>query len=111
MQVNGKDLVLWSFLMATAHGAGLMLVPVLLGNAEFCGGGLGLAGGRIVGGSALAGFLAVFVHTIAHLTIATLLAVLVYETVGVRVLRHAWFNIDRVWTGVLLVIAVVVATR
>jgi hypothetical protein len=111
MQVGGRDLVLWSFLMATAHGAGLMLVPILLGNAAFCGGDFAMAGGRIVAGSPLGGVLAVAVHTAAHLTIATLLAMLVYETAGVRVLRQAWFNIDRVWSGVLMVTAVVIAAN
>lgn len=111
MQVGGRDLVLWSFLMATAHGAGLMLVPLLLGNAELCGEGFGLIRGRVVAGSALGGVLAVGVHTVAHLAVATGLAVFVYEVVGVRVLRQAWFNIDRVWTGVLLITAMVVAAR
>jgi len=109
MQVGARDLVLWSFLMATAHGAGLMLVPILLGNAIICGEEFGLVGGRVVAGSPLGGIIAVCLHTVAHLTVATILAVVVYETAGVRVLRQAWFNIDRVWIGALLVTAVVVA--
>jgi hypothetical protein len=109
MQVGNRDLVLWSFLMAMAHGAGLMLAPILLGNAVLCGGDPGVIGGRITAGSPLGGFMAVVVHTIAHLAVAAMLAAAIYETAGLRVLRHAWFNIDRIWTGVLLLTAVLVA--
>ena len=33
MQVGFRDLTVWSFLMASAHGAGLMVLPVLLGSS------------------------------------------------------------------------------
>lgn len=101
MRVGFGDLVLWSFLMATAHGAGLMLAPVILGNA-ICGTDLSFA-------SPLGGVTAVAVHTATHLLVATILAWLVFEIVGVRALRQAWFNIDRVWIGALLLTAVLVA--
>jgi hypothetical protein len=111
MQVSAGDLVLWSFLMASAHGAGLMLAPLLLGEGGLCGTGLGVVSGRIFADTVAAGIAAVFVHTAAHLAVAAALAIVVYETTGVRVLRLAWFNIDRIWTGVLLISAVVVAAN
>ena len=101
MRVGFFDLTLWSFLMASAHGAGLMLAPVILGNA-LCGVGGGFT-------SMGAGLAAVAVHTTAHLLVATALAWLVYEIVGLRALRQAWFNIDRVWIGALLITAGIVA--
>ena len=116
MQVGFRDLTLWSFLMATAHGAGLMLAPVLLGSSIICGvaGGVGWAGwvnGGIAADSVLSGVAAVAVHTAAHLGVTALLAFLVYEVIGLRVLRQAWFNIDRVWGVSLLVMAGLVALK
>lgn len=101
MRVGFRDLTLWSFLMASAHGAGLMLAPVILGNA-IC--GTSLSANTPVGGLA-----AVAVHTTAHLLVATALAWLVFEIVGLRALRYAWFNIDRVWIVALLLTALLVA--
>lgn len=101
MRVGFRDLTLWSFLMASAHGAGLMLAPVILGNA-IC--GTSLSANTPVGGLA-----AVAVHTTAHLLVATALAWLVFEIVGLRALRYAWFNIDRVWIAALLLTALLVA--
>ena len=102
MRVGFRDLTLWSFLMASAHGAGLMLAPLLLGENPLCGAG---DGGTLLKG----GFTMVAVHTAAHLVIAATLAWLVYEIVGLRILRQAWFNIDHVWIGALLITAAVVA--
>jgi hypothetical protein len=103
MQVGFRDLTLWSFLMASAHGAGLMLAPLLLGDNPLCGAG---DSANVLGG----GVATVAVHTVAHLAIAATLACVVYEVVGLRILRQAWFNIDRVWIGSLLITAGIVAT-
>ena len=104
MQVGFRDLTVWSFLMATAHGAGLMLAPLLIGNSALCGAGDGPA---LLGG----GLATVTTHTAAHLIIAASLAWVVYEIVGVRVLRQAWFNVEYVWIASLLVTAGIVALR
>ena len=113
MQVGFRDLTLWSFLMATAHGAGLMLTPVLLGGGLVCAPGVeaawaGLLDDRLLATSVSTGVAAVAVHTTAHLAISAVVAVVVFEALGVRVLRQAWFNIDRVWIAALLVAAVTV---
>jgi hypothetical protein len=106
MQVGFRDLTVWSFLMASAHGAGLMVVPVLLGSgtveaAE------GMAGHHhhqmAAGASPLAGMIASLVHTIAYLAATGALAWVVYRKVGLGLLRKAWFNFDLLW-GVALVI-------
>jgi hypothetical protein len=98
MRTGMAGLALWSFLMATAHGAGLMLVPVLLPIA-----GLGSAHSHAtVAGSLPVSLAAVGLHTAAMLAVTGLVAVVVYEWVGVAFLRRGWINLDRVWTGALV---------
>lgn len=88
MRVGFWGLVLWGFLMSSAHGAGLMLLPfVTAGHA-----------------SAYAiGWLMVAVHTLGYLLTTTGVALLVYTKVGVRFLRLAWLNLDLVWAIALIV--------
>ncbi len=108
MRVGFGDLTIWSFIMASAHGAGLMLVPFFLQSpaarsahhhethemhvwafANFSGPSLLTA--------------SVAVHTFGYLVTTTLLAMLVYEKLGVAILRRAWFNIDLVWMLALMI--------
>jgi hypothetical protein len=108
MRVNGRQLVFWSFLMASAHGAGLMLVPVLVGlRGEGVPGALAHAGhaGHDVPAATDAltpALTAVGVHSAAMLAVAGLIAVVVYRFVGVEVLRRAWINLDLLWVGTLV---------
>ncbi|HEY4050958.1 MAG TPA: hypothetical protein VGM27_29190 [Acidobacteriaceae bacterium] len=103
MQVGFRDLTVWSFLMASAHGAGLMVVPVLLGSNTV------EAQGRMAGhnymspaASPLAGMLATGVHTVAYLAVTGLLAWVVYRKLGLALLRKAWLNFDLVWAAALV---------
>jgi hypothetical protein len=106
MQVSLIGLAVWSFLMATAHGAGVMLWPAL---APSClpadAGSAGLSGPLA---AAVAG---VAIHTVAMLVTTALVASLVYEWLGIAVLRRAWLNVDRIWTLALAgtAVALVVA--
>jgi len=133
MRVNPRELALWSFLMASAHGAGLMVLPLVLGMA----GGPGMSGsahppshgfpdaGTAVasaghmdhGGHAmmllsvlpdgqLVGMSAAVVHTAGYLVVMGLVAVVVYEKLGLRLLRRLWFNLDLVWAGTLILAGV-----
>jgi hypothetical protein len=107
MRVGGKDLFVWSFLMASAHGAGLMLMPVLL-TQPMSGMTHDLAKGTLAGPplSASVIALAVLVHTVSMLVVAGILALLFFETyekLGLRLLRHTWLNFDLVWAIALLV--------
>lgn len=117
MRVGFADLVLWSFLMASAHGAGLMLLPIqLLGaraenlttisvsspHAHHLNASPDAAEAAL--GSAL---LAVSVHTLAMYAVMTLIAVVVYQKVGLTILRRAWFNLDFIWVGALIAAGVV----
>jgi hypothetical protein len=90
-------LVLWSFLMATAHGAGLMLLPALF---QLC---LSPSAAQEITASGSLGITlaAVGVHTCAMLAATGLIAVVVYEWVGLAILRTAWLNVDLIWTAAL----------
>ena len=96
----------WSFLMATAHGAGLMLVPFMLGLCGTAGAGSShaavlrdMAGANI--GTAL---LVAVVHALVSLLAGIGVAWAVYRYLGLRVLQRAWLNLDAVW-GASLVLA------
>ena len=107
MRVGLRGLFGWSFLMSSAHGAGLMLVPILLslppagGNQD-----LGLVA-YAAGLSPWVGLLAATLHTAALLLVMGLVAVVVYERYGVAFLRRAWLNVDLIWTIALLGAALV----
>src|SRR5262249_41664747 len=102
--------ILWSFLMASAHGAGLMVLPVLLGSssAQAAGRVASEHGGHMAtGASPMAGIFATCVHTASYLAITGLIAWLVYRYVGLAILRKAWVNVDLVWAAALVVTGVV----
>ena len=110
-RVSLAELALWSFLMATAHGAGLMLLPFLVGPSaqqahvqrhggaeahELAHAGVG------AGGSLLHDALALSLHTAAMLAVMAAVALVVYQRLGVAVLRRAWVNFEVVWAAVLV---------
>ena len=101
LRVGLRDLAVWSFLMSSAHGAGLMLLPVLLGlPLEPVAPDLpvfGLDVATLVQDGA-----AVLVHTLAMLVIMGMMALAVYEKLGVGVLRRAWLNVDLLWAIAVL---------
>ena len=103
MQVGFRDLTVWSFLMASAHGAGLMVVPVLLASTAVEAQS-GMAGHHHMPPTAspLAGMLATAVHTIAYLAVTGLIAWVVYGKLGLALLRKAWFNFDMLWAAALV---------
>jgi len=96
MRVGVFGLAAWSFLMSSAHGAGLMLAPVLLGLPV----GDQYGDLRQLG---LTAAMAATVHVAAMLTTMAVVAVVVYEKLGLRMLRRGWFNLDLAWSVVLLV--------
>jgi len=107
MRVGFRDLTLWSFLMAGAHGAGLMVVPVLLGSntveaqARMAGHNhISPAASPLTG--MLAGMLATGLHTAAYLAVTGLIAWVVYRRLGLALLRKTWLNFDLVWAAALV---------
>jgi len=112
MRVGLRDLIIWSFLMASAHGAGLMLVPVLLQRSSAADASHGHQAPSVrpafsnepmawFDEPALA-FLAVGVHTVGYLLVMGLVAVVVYEKLGLALLRYAWVNLDLLWAMALV---------
>ncbi|MEU8166816.1 hypothetical protein AB0B97_09905 [Micromonospora sp. NPDC049004] len=108
MRLSAAQLTGWSFLMSSAHGAGLMLLPVLVAE-PVPGGHSGHLAAAPLG--ALPGLAAAGVHTVAMLGTALVVAVLVNQVLGVGVLRRAWFNVDRLWAGVLVAAGLVTLIR
>jgi hypothetical protein len=107
MQTGLAGLALWSFLMSSAHGAGLMLIPVLLPLCLS-----GSPAGQLTASSSLPVALAALaVHTAAMLATITTVSLIVYEWLGLAFLRSGWVNLDLIWLaalglcGVLLLLA------
>ena len=102
MRVGFRDLTIWSFLMATAHGAGLMLLPVLFSLPA------GAHSEHLHAGAAIPQpwLIAVAVHTFAYLGTAAVIALGVYRFVGVAFLRRAWLNLDLLWGAALICAAI-----
>ncbi|HEU4647710.1 MAG TPA: hypothetical protein VFS33_01525 [Gemmatimonadales bacterium] len=102
MRVGFRDLVLWSFLMASAHGAGLMLAPVFLGGmTELPPNGLTHGHAHLPMDAGI-----VAVHTAAMLLVMGAIALAVYQTLGLAILRRAWINVDLLWAGALIAVGV-----
>ena len=98
MRVNRRELAWWSFLMSSAHGAGLMVAPLLIGagasEAAAHDHALEAAGDGV---ALLTGALGLVLHVVAMVAVMGVVAVLVYDKLGVSVLRRSWLNLDGVW--------------
>ena len=110
MQVGFRDLTIWSFLMASAHGAGLMVVPFVIETGDSVS-ALSMhthhARAAMVS-SAWTDAMAVGLHTLSYVLVSTLIAWVVYRKLGVAFLRVAWFNLDWLWAGALVITGVLV---
>ena len=102
MQVNSRELATWSFLMATAHGAGLMMLPLVLGRLPSAEHVHHLSAGMLGGGIEWSGIAAAVIHTAGYLLVTGTIAAIVYEKVGLRFLRTAWVNLDLLWAVALV---------
>jgi len=96
MQVGFRELTIWSFLMASAHGAGLMVLPVVLAGPH--------AHHQI---GAVNGVWATLIHTLGYFTVTAAVALLVYQKFGLAMLRRSWINLDLIWAVALVVTGVV----
>jgi hypothetical protein len=108
MQVGFRDLAIWSFLMASAHGAGLMVLPFIVQADAVVSAGGHHAHNPIAASSPWTDALAVGIHSVTYLIVTALIAWVVYRKVGIAFLRTAWFNLDWLWAGALVVTGVVV---
>ena len=94
LRIGPPELALWSFLMSSAHGAGLMLMPIVLGLPSPI--------AADVTDIAAVDAAAVLVHGASTLLVMGLVAVLVYEKLGVGILRRAWINFDLLWAAAVV---------
>jgi hypothetical protein len=95
MQVGFRELTIWSFLMASAHGAGLMVLPVVLAGSH--------AHHHGASQGAASGIWATLIHTLGYFSVTTLVALLVYQRFGLAMLRRSWLNLDLIWAIALVV--------
>lgn len=101
-RIRPTQLGLWSFAVAIAHGAGLMLVPIYLGLCRTAGGDQ--AAGTLIGGDLGMGLLVSAVHSVAMVAAGGAFAWLVYRYLGLKAVALSWFNLDAVWAGSLIVV-------
>ena len=94
MQVGFRDLTIWSFLMASAHGAGLMVLPVVLAGPHIH---------HHASQGAVSAVWATLIHTLGYFTMTAAAALLVYQKFGLAMLRRSWFNLDLIWAIALVV--------
>lgn len=106
MRVGFRDLTSWSFFMASAHGAGFMLLPVLIGSSAEAAHSAhtGRAGAYSLA-TPMAGLMATVVHTMVYLAVTGLLAWVVYRKLGLAILRKAWINLHLIWAVALIISA------
>jgi hypothetical protein len=95
MQVGFRDLTIWSFLMASDHGAGLMVLSVVLAWPH--------AHHMAASQEATSGVGATLIHTLGYFTMTAAVALLVYQKFGLAMLRRSWFNLDLIWAVALVV--------
>ena len=115
LRASGRELTVWSFIVATAHGAGLMAAPIALRAVQS--GAAGHSGHASHGAPALASVVSVdwptlwatSVHTAGYLLVTAVLAVVVYERAALHLLRRAWINVDLVWAAALVLTGLAVA--
>jgi hypothetical protein len=109
MRVSDRELGLWSFLMSTAHGAGLMVAPVILGlRASQSGGHDDMA--MLTGGRLDITAVGLAVHVGAMVAVMGAIAYFVYARVGLQILRRAWLNTEQVWAGAFVLAGLVTLT-
>jgi hypothetical protein len=114
MQVGFRDLTVWSFLMASAHGAGFMVLPFVVGmpaDVSAAGSEHARHAASVAAGVPWTNATAVGIHSLAYLAVTALTAWIVYRKLGLALLRTAWFNIDWLWAGALVVTGAIVLLR
>lgn len=109
MRVNDRELALWSFLMSTAHGAGLMVAPVLIGLQAAKSGHADQHNelGLVADAPLLSAGLGIALHVAAMLLVMAIVALVVYEKVGLKLLSRAWLNTDGIWAATFVLAAAI----
>jgi hypothetical protein len=100
MRVGLGGLTWWSFLMASAHGAGLMVLPVFLSMTASA---QGPACHRYAASAATLGGAATLAHGVGYLAATAIAAWIVVGHLGLGLLRKAWINLDLIWATALMI--------
>ncbi|MEF2553817.1 hypothetical protein VQ042_21140 [Aurantimonas sp. A2-1-M11] len=104
-RIHPTRLVLWSFLAAMAHGAGLMLVPIYLGICGIdAGDGGHEAAQELMGQNVVSAFIVALAHTAAMTIAGGLIAAAIYFYLGLKFLSRTWFNLDVIWAWSLVIV-------
>jgi hypothetical protein len=106
-RIPPTQLVLWSFAVAMAHGAGLMLVPIYLGLSSSSAMAGHHSSGVMVNANLSLAVVVSVVHTLAMIGAGGLLAWLVYRYLGPKFVSQSWFNLDALWAGSLVLVGAV----
>ena len=107
-RIRPAQLALWSFVVAIAHGAGLMLVPIYLGLCASAGLDRGhVAAASVIGASVAMALIVSVVHSVAMIAAGGSAAWLVYRYLGLQYLSRSWFNLDTVWALSLILVGAV----
>jgi hypothetical protein len=107
-RIRPTQLGLWSFAVATAHGAGLMLVPIYLGLCQAADFDRGHeAAGALIGGNLNMAVLVGLVHAAAMIASGGALAWSVYHYLGLKFVSRSWFNLEPVWALSLALVGAV----
>jgi hypothetical protein len=101
LRVNRRELTVWSFLMSTAHGAGLMVAPVLIGAGATAQAATDHDVEHVQAAviSPLAGGLSLLLHVASMMAVMAVVALVVYEKLGVAIVRQAWLNTEWLWAS------------
>ena len=111
MRVSAGALTLWSFLMASAHGAGLMVVPVFLAMTATDVNRGGHHAMPMAAASPASALLATGLHAAGYLLVTSAVALLVFEKLGVGIVRKTWFNLDLLWAASLIATGLISAVQ
>lgn len=110
-RIRPARLGLWSFSVAIAHGAGLMLVPIYLGICRPSDLDRGHeAAGALINANLDMALVVSVVHAAAMIAVGGLLAWLVYRYLGLKFVSRSWFNLDAVWAASLILVGAVALT-
>jgi hypothetical protein len=107
MCVGTRELTTWSFLVSSAHGAGLMVLPFVLGGSARDTHTHTMHAAMTATAGEMGAGVATLVHTAGYLAMSGVIAWIVYAKVGLRLLRNAWLNVNAIWALALIVTAVV----
>jgi hypothetical protein len=107
-RIRPTQLALWSFAVATAHGAGLMLVPIYLGlcRAQDLS-AAHRAAAALMGGNLATALAVTLVHGTAMILTGGLIAVLVHAWLGLKFISRSWFNLELVWAASLVAVGAI----